>query len=87
MFFLAWQGFNGRAVNEGRSFVRVGEQQFDPAFQLWDDPADPRTVALPFDAEGTPQRRVDLVRDGVTVGLSHDRRTARVAGAETSATR
>jgi predicted Zn-dependent protease len=40
-------------------------------------------VSLPFDAEGTPHRRVDLVRDGVTVGLSHDRRTAKVAGAET----
>lgn len=83
VFFLAWQGFNGRAVTEGRSFVRVGEAQFDPSFQLWDDPADPRTVSLPFDAEGTPHRRVDLVRDGLTVGLSHDRRTAKVAGAET----
>ncbi|MDX6227252.1 MAG: hypothetical protein QOI76_642 [Frankiales bacterium] len=80
VFFLAWQGFNGRAVNEGRSFVRVGEMQFDPRIQLWDDAADPRTVALPFDDEGTPKRRVDLVRDGVSVGLAHDLRTAKVAG-------
>jgi predicted Zn-dependent protease len=82
LFLLAWQGFNGRAVNEGRSFVKLGEQQFDESFQLWDDPADPRTVALPFDGEGTPHQRVDLVRDGRSVGLSHDRRTAKVAGTE-----
>jgi predicted Zn-dependent protease len=80
LFFIAWQGFNGRAVNEGRSFAKLGEAQFDEHIQLWDDAADPRTVSLPFDDEGTPKRRVDLVRDGVTVGLAHDLRTAKVAG-------
>ena len=80
MFFLAWQGFNARAVHEGRSFVQLGEAQFDERLQLWDDAADPRTVSLPFDDEGTPKRRVDLVRDGVSVGLAHDLRTAKVAG-------
>ncbi|MDX6201323.1 MAG: hypothetical protein QOF82_1214 [Frankiales bacterium] len=80
LFFIAWQGFNGRAVNEGRSFVRLGERQFDEQIRLWDDAGDPRTVALPFDDEGTPKRCVDLVRDGVSVGLAHDLRTAKVAG-------
>jgi predicted Zn-dependent protease len=80
MFFLAWQGFNARAVHEGRSFVVLGEQQFDPRLQLWDDAADRRTVALPFDEEGTPKRRLDLVRDGVPVGLTEDLRTAKAGG-------
>ena len=80
MFFLSWQGFNGKAVNEGRSFVRLGEPQFDQHINLWDDAGDPRSIGLPFDAEGTPRRRVELVRDGIAVGLAHDRRTARVAG-------
>jgi len=31
---------------------------------------------------GTPKRRVDLVRAGVSVGLAHDRRSAALAGAE-----
>jgi predicted Zn-dependent protease len=80
VFFLTWQGFNGRAVNEGRSFVKVGEQQFDRHLQLWDDAEDPRTVALPFDDEGTPKRRLDLIRHGVSTALAHDLRTAMVAG-------
>ena len=35
--FLAIYGFNGRAVDEGRSFARIGEQQFDAAVTLADD--------------------------------------------------
>ena len=34
---LAASGFNGKAVDERRSFVRLGEQQFDPAVTLVDD--------------------------------------------------
>ncbi|BEP15730.1 TldD/PmbA family protein [Acidothermaceae bacterium B102] len=80
VFFVAWQGFNARAVAEGRSFVALGEQQFDRSIQLWDDAADRRTVSLPFDDEGTPKQRLDLVRDGVSVGLAEDLRTAKAGG-------
>ena len=44
--FLGLYGFNAKAVAEGRSFVRVGESQFDPAFRLRDDPTDPRAPAF-----------------------------------------
>ncbi|MGH2381487.1 MAG: TldD/PmbA family protein [Candidatus Limnocylindria bacterium] len=82
--FLAIYGFNGRAVDEGRSFARVGERQFDAGITLADDVAHPMAVGIGFDAEGTPKRRVELVRDGVTTGLSHDRRTAKALGAEST---
>lgn len=84
LFFLAIYGFNARAVAEGRSFAVVGQAQFDPSLSVWDDATDPRSVGLPFDADGTPKRRVDLVVDGQTVGLAHDRRTAVAAGAEST---
>lgn len=82
--FLTTYGFNGRAVAEGRSFVRLGEPQFDPAFRLWDAPTDVLSTALPYDADGTPRRRVDLVADGVSSAVAHDRRTAAAAGAEST---
>ncbi len=78
--FLALHGFNARAVEEGRSFAEVGELQFDPAISLADDVTHPMAVGVPFDAEGTPKRRLELVRDGVTMALIHDRRTARSLG-------
>ncbi|MFL6204922.1 MAG: TldD/PmbA family protein [Acidimicrobiales bacterium] len=82
LLFPAWQGFNAKAHAEGTSFAHLGEQQFDEQITLWDDATDPRALGRPYDAEGTAKRRVELVRDGVTVGLAHDRRTARLAGVE-----
>jgi len=82
--FLAVHGFNARAVEEGRSFARIGEAQFDASISLADDVTHPMAVGIAFDAEGTPKRRVKLVGDGVTRGLIHDRRTAKALGAEST---
>ena len=82
--FLLVHGFNGRAVEDGRSFARLGEAQFDRSITLRDDVADPAMVGLPFDVEGTPKQRNDLVVDGVTTGLLHNRRTAHKAGGEST---
>src|SRR5205814_1272078 len=82
--FLSYLGFNAKAQAEGRSFAHVGEEQFDSSVTLWDDATDPQSLGLPFDAEGTPKRRVDLVTKGTTVGLAHDRRTAHRAGVEST---
>lgn len=82
--FLAVYGFNARAVLEGRSFAQPGATQFDSAISIWDDALHPEAVGLAVDVEGTPKRRVDLVNRGVTVGLAHDRRTARRMGAEST---
>jgi predicted Zn-dependent protease len=84
LLFLALYGFNGRAVEEGRSFARLGEAQFDVGIELADDVTHPQAVGIGFDAEGTPKRRLELVRGGVTSGLVHDRRTAKALGAEST---
>jgi len=84
LYFLAVYGFNGRAVEEGRSFARIGEMQFDRSLSLADDVTHPVSVGVPFDAEGTPKRRVELITDGLTAGLVHDRRTAKALGAEST---
>jgi predicted Zn-dependent protease len=80
--FPAWLGFNGKAHAEGTSFVHLGEAQFDERIDVWDDATDPRALGRPYDAEGTPKHRLDLVRAGVTVGLAHDRRSASLAGVD-----
>jgi predicted Zn-dependent protease len=82
--FLLVSGFNGKAVEEGRSFARVGETQFDGSITLREDVTAPETIGIPFDIEGTPKRPLDLVRDGVTRGLLHTHRTTRSAGTEST---
>jgi predicted Zn-dependent protease len=82
--FLFAYGINGRAVEEGRSFVRLGEQQFDPSISVADDITHPDQVGVAFDAEGTPKRRLEVVAGGRTQAVLHSRRTAARAGAEST---
>lgn len=76
--FLSYLGFGGRALAEGRSCFsgREGERLMSELVSIWDDAVSADTIGLPFDFEGTPKRRVDLVREGVFVGGVHDRRSA-----------
>jgi predicted Zn-dependent protease len=82
LVYPAYMGFNGKAHADGTSFVHLGEQQWDAIIEIWDDATDPRALGIGFDAEGTPKRRLDLVHEGVSSGLTHDRRSARLAGVE-----
>jgi predicted Zn-dependent protease len=79
---LAMYGFNGKASNERQSFAEPGAEQFDRAITLVDDAL--AAPVLPFDAEGTPRRRLPLVERGVTKAVAHDRRTAAEAGVEST---
>ncbi|NUR58058.1 MAG: TldD/PmbA family protein [Catenulispora sp.] len=80
LWILGGFGFNGKACNEGTSFVKLGEQQFDPTVTLTDDPLSGPAAGTLFDAEGTPRPALTLVRNGVTRAVTHDRRSAREAG-------
>jgi predicted Zn-dependent protease len=82
LVYPAYMGFNGKAHADGTSFVHLGEQQWDAIIGIWDDATDRRALGVGFDAEGTPKRRVDLVQAGISAGLTHDRRSARLAGVE-----
>ena len=84
--FLLASGLNGKAVEEGRSFARIGETQLDASITLRDDITDRATIGVGFDIEGTPKWPVDIVLDGVTTGLLHTRRTARTTGGGTMST-
>ena len=84
--FLLVHGFNAKAIEEKRSFVRLGVRQFDESVSFRDDVGDPAMIGLGFDAEGTPRRRVDLVEDGVSRALLHTRRTAHALGGDAAST-
>ena len=82
--FLFIYGINGRPVEEGRSFVRLGEAQFDESISITDDVTDPQQIGVGFDVEGTPRGPIEVVRDGVTTAVLHTRRTAAKARAEST---
>jgi PmbA protein len=84
--FLAYLGFGGRAIAEGRSCFsgRIGERLMSELVSIHDDALSPETLGLTFDFEGTPKRRVDLVAEGVVLGGVHDRRSAKQADEEST---
>jgi PmbA protein len=84
--FLAYLGFGGRAIAEGRSCFsgRVGEKLLSDRITIRDDAISPHTIGLPFDFEGTPKRPIDLVKQGVVEGGVHDRRSAAQEGIEST---
>ena len=70
---------NGRSVHSGRSRLAssLGETITDPRIMMYDDPLLPRANgSVRWDAEGTPTRRVDFIRDGVLKTFAYDLKTA-----------
>jgi PmbA protein len=80
--WLAITTFSAKAQQEGRSAFseRLGSPVASEAVTIADDPLADGVIGLPFDDEGTPCSRVELIRDGVATGVVHDRATAMAAG-------
>lgn len=79
LIFLGFMGFNALLYSEGRSCLtgKLGKTIFSKRLNLVDDPYDERGFAFPFDFEGVPKRRLQLVDKGIVKALVHDRKTAR----------
>src|SRR4029450_3206366 len=72
--FLAWIGFGGRSLFEGRSCFsgKQGQQVAAPIVRIYDDALSAGTLGLPFDLGGVPRSRVDLIEDGVFSSDDYD---------------
>jgi predicted Zn-dependent protease len=73
-------------VQEGQSWLpgRQGERAMSPLISIWDDGLDRSGWPLPFDFEGMPRQRVDIVRDGVVGSALYDRARAAKDGTEST---
>ena len=79
-------GMGGQAVLDGRSWMnnRFGEQVMSSQVNIWDDGNDRNGMPMPFDTEGVPKQRVEIVSRGVVNSPVHDRSTAARAGTSSS---
>ena len=78
--YLSWMGFSALAVEEGRSFMELGQPIMGSNVTIWDDGLDAAGLPSPIDYEGVPKQRVDLITDGVAHAVVHDTATAARAG-------
>jgi PmbA protein len=83
---LGKSAFNGLAHSEGRGALvgRLGDQVAAPVINLADSPGYRLSLPRGFDAEGTAKRPLPLIQDGVAQAVVHDRRSAALAGAQST---
>jgi len=83
LFLPVTQALSGKSVLQGISPLagKVGEQVFDRAFTLKDDPLTPgRAASRPIDDECVPSRTTAFVEQGVVTQSMYDLETAARAG-------
>jgi predicted Zn-dependent protease len=82
LHMLNFSGMGGLAYQDGRSWMndRLGQPAMSPLISIWDDGLDRNGLPLPFDFEGVPKQRVEIVSQGVVKGPVYDRTTAQKAG-------
>jgi len=78
MSMFSYLGFGALSVQEGRSFMidNFGKKIMSDAISIWDDGLDPTGLPMPFDFEGVPRQRVDLIKGGVAEAVVYDSYTA-----------
>lgn len=76
------QGFS---IQRLQSYVKVGGRCADEQLTIVDDPQNTDTLmAAPFDAEGTPTKRLILIENGIAKAQCFDRISASRAGKRTT---
>ncbi len=80
--FLGYLGFPADAVQEDRSFMsdRLCEQVTGENISIHDDGLHEATLNMPFDYEGVPKERVDLIDRGKAVSPVYDSYSAHREG-------
>jgi predicted Zn-dependent protease len=82
--FMSFMGFGALAVQEERSFMRLGERITGEEVSIWDDGLDRTGIPASFDFEGVPKQRVNLITGGVASGLVYDMQTATKEGRQST---
>lgn len=74
MEWIGYIGFGSKAFQEETSFLsgKIGQKITGDQFTVYDDGTDESGVAFPFDFEGVPKRRIDLITNGVARGVVYD---------------
>lgn len=84
--WMGYIGFGAKSLQEGTGFMagRLGEKIAGDSVTIYDDGLDPEGMAMPFDFEGVPKKKVVLIEEGVAKGVVYDSLTASKEGKEST---
>ncbi len=74
MAFFSWLGPNARIYYEQASCLsgKLGKKVFGENVSIIDDPLNQDSMPLPFDFEGVPKKRLEIIKNGVLKNLVYD---------------
>ena len=83
---LSLYGMGAQSVQEGRSWMNdlIGKRAMSPQITIWDDGSDLEGWPVPFDAEGVPRQRTQLIQIGVVLDPVHNSYTAGKEGKQST---
>lgn len=81
LFFMAYRGFGALAFQEGRSFMsgQMGKRIMGENISIQENTFHPDIQGMPFDFEGIPRQKVNLIDKGIALNVVYDRLTAKKA--------
>ncbi len=84
ILFLLWKGFNGMDYIEGTSFIKDGlnKKIFSDKFSILEDPYNLKIGGTPFDYEGMPVKKLNLIQNGIPKHFATNRWIAKETGVE-----
>jgi len=79
-------GLGSKSFIDKTSFLsdKIGQKLMDDSVTVYDDGNDPSAIAMPFDFEGVPKRKVYFIDKGVGKGVVFDRTSGKKAGVEST---
>jgi predicted Zn-dependent protease len=82
LFFIADYGFSGQNYVEKTSFVseNLGKKLFPSAITIIDNSIDGKAASMPFDFEGYPKEKIELISNGIVKNIVTDRKIAKKTG-------
>jgi PmbA protein len=80
--WINYIGLGSKAFIEKTSFLsdKIDQKLMDNSMTIYDDGNDPSAIAMPFDFEGVPKRKVFFIERGVGKGVVFDRITGNREG-------
>ena len=84
LVFLFWDGFDAKAADEGRTFMRgrLGTKVCGEQITIRSDPADERCPSIPFLDDGFPAPQLPWIENGIAANLVYSRYWAKKQGKE-----
>lgn len=86
LLFLAFLGFGGKTLQQGRSYMsgKEGQKIMGDNITITEDPSNPMIEYMPFDYEGVPRKKVVMIENGLTGNGVYDSYYAKQAKKEST---